>query len=195
MRFHQTTRLAVLIALPLLLMGPTACTPAAQKGAVQLTRGAASKVLRSLGRDAGEIQAASSELPGLASRYGASAEEVTAVAGSADNYQGWRVPQGSIDRMVATARTVKNNKAVSAGVGVACDWMAGDVTSRAEFQQSVVNAAAGMTYDDARAFADATTDLAKKLGEIRASGTSQDKAAAAWLCYAYQVTPVGSAGG
>ena len=123
-----------MIALTVVIFGAAAaCNPGQSEGAIQLTRGAAAKVFGSLGRETGEIKAASSEVPGLAARYGASADQITAVAGTADTYQGWRVPQERIDRMVAAARNVKDNAAVSAGVGIACDWMAGKLRTRPSF--------------------------------------------------------------
>jgi hypothetical protein len=192
MRNHPATRLrsTALTALAVILLGLPACNGAERQGAIQLARGAASKVFGSVGRETGEIKAAASEVDTMASRYGASAEEVSAVAGTADNYQGWTVPQQSVDRIAALARDVKNDKVVSAGVGVACDWMSGKITDPATFQNSVASAAVGMAASDAYSFREATNDLAGKLAGIRSQGSSQDKAAAAWLCYAYQVVPV-----
>ncbi|MBP1235308.1 hypothetical protein JOE40_000776 [Arthrobacter sp. PvP102] len=160
-----------------------------REAAVQLAKGAVSKVSSSLGRETAEIKVASSDVSSLASWYGASAEEVTAVAGQADTYQGWSMPRARVDRMAEAAKAEKNDKAVSAGVGVACDSMAGKITSPAQFQNSVTSAI-GMTYTDAVAFQEATTDLAEKLATIKAQGSPEDKAAAALLCYAYPVVPV-----
>lgn len=52
-------------------------------------------------------------------------------------------------------------------------------------------AAKGMVQSDVDAFRVATADLAEKLATIKAQGSPADKAAAVWLCYAYQVVPVG----
>lgn len=190
MRRQPDAKLAVLTAVTIAVIGSAGCNTGEREAAVQLAKGAVSKVSSSLGRQTGEIKVASSEVSSLASRYGASTDEVTAVAGQADTYQGWLIPQARVDRMAEAAKAVKNDKAVSAGVGVACDWMAGKITNPAQFQNSVTSAAIGMAYTDAVAFQEATTDLAEKLTTIKAQGSPEDKAAAALLCYAYQVVPV-----
>ncbi|KQN95083.1 hypothetical protein [Arthrobacter sp. Leaf69] len=192
MRTKPLTRTTALIVFTAVIFGTAAsCNPGQSESAIQLTRGAASKVFGSLGRETGEIKAATSVVPDLAARYGASADEVAAVAATADNYQGWRLPQQRIDRMVAAAENAKDNAAVSAGVDVACDWMAGDISTPDAFNESVAAAAAGMLQSDADAFRDATVDLADDLAEIKAEGSPADKAAAVWLCYAYGVVPAG----
>lgn len=163
--------------------------PACNGGERQLARNAAAKVFGSLGKETREIRVAASEVDTLASRYGASADDVSAVAGAADNYQGWTVPQGRIDRMAEVARAVKDDKVVSAGVGVACDWMSGKITDPAAFQDSVVSATVGMAYSEAYAFREATNGLAEDLAQIKSQGTPRDKVAAGLLCYAYEVVP------
>jgi hypothetical protein len=158
----------------------------------QLAQAAAAKIFGSLGKQPGEIKLATSQVNTVASKYGASAERVAAVAGNADTYQGWKDPQGIIDRMAAIALDAHDNKAVSAGVGVACDYMAGEIKDSGTFQKSVAAAAAGMTYSQAYAFRAATTDLANKLAKNKAAGSPDDKAAAAWVCYGYSIAPTRS---
>ncbi|MBG0738041.1 hypothetical protein IV500_01135 [Paeniglutamicibacter antarcticus] len=126
----------------------------------------------------------------LASRYGAAAEDVTAVTGQADTYRGWSLPQKTVDHMADAAKMAKDNEAISAGVGVACDWMMGNITTPAQFRNSVAKAGIGMTYTDLVAFRAATSDLAEELTTIKDQGSPKDKAAAALLCYVYQAVPV-----
>lgn len=178
-------RLAALAAVAAVLAGLPACNG----GERQLARNAAAKVFGSLGKETGEIKVAAAEVDFLASRSGASADDVSVVAGEADNYRGWTVPQKRVDRMAEIAREVKDDKIVSAGVGVACDRMTGKITDPATFQDSVLSATAGMAYTDAYAFREATNGLAEDLAQIKSQGTPRDKVAAGLLCYAYQVVP------
>lgn len=151
--------------------------------------GAASKVSRSVGHDAGEITAGLSRAKQLAAEYGTSDNDIATVAGSADSYPGWIRPQSSIDEMASAARTARDNRLVSAGVSVACDWMAGKLPNRARLQDSISSVIQGMLMGQQQAFQAATTDLAEKLAFIKANGTEEDKAAALWLCFAYEATP------
>lgn len=189
MRNQPVTRLLSAAVLAAALAGLPACTSGQREAVLQLGRGAASKVSQSVGHDAGEITAGASQARQLAEQYGASADEVAAVAESADRYQGWINPQSSIDDMAAAARAAKENRLVSAGVSVACDWMAGKLTNQFQLQKSIGSATQGMLMSQQQAFRSATTDLAEKLAFIKAKGTEQDKAAAVWVCYAYQATP------
>jgi hypothetical protein len=189
LRRQPVARLTLLTTLIVLLLGLTAC-PGGRQAFVQLAKSATSKVSGAVGREAGEIKINSSEVSSLASQYGTSSDDVTAIASKADTYQGWSLPQESIDRMAEAAKAAKDNKAVSAGVGVACDWMTGNINSSDQFQSSLAKAAAGMTYSDWIAFREASTDLATQLKTIRAQGSPQDKVAAALLCYAYQVPTI-----
>jgi hypothetical protein len=190
MRIQRDTRLALLTALTVALLGLIACNSGEREAFVQLAKSATSKVSGAVGRETGDIKVTSSEVSSLASRYGASADDVTAVAGQADTYRGWWLPQESIDRMAEAAKAAKDNKAVSAGVGVACDWMTGNITNPDQFRDSVAKAAAGMADTDANAFRKATLDLTNELADIKTQGSPQDKAAAALLCYVYQVPAV-----
>lgn len=179
----------MLTAVTIALLGLTHCA-GERLAIVQLAKGATSKVSGALGQETGEIKLASSDVSSLASRYGASADDVTAVAGQADKYRGWSLPQETVDRMAEAAKTAKDDKAVSAGVGVACDWMMGNITTPAQFRNSVAKAGAAMTYTDLVAFREASSDLAEQLTTIKDQGSPKDKAAAALLCYVYQVIPV-----
>lgn len=188
MRNQPATCLVSAAVLAVVLAGLPACTQGQREAVLELGSGAVSKVSRSVGHDAGEIKAGTNQVGEFASQYGASADEVAAVAKSADSYEGWIRPQVSIDEMAAAARAAKGNKFVSAGVSVACDWMAGKVTNKVEFQKAVGSAMQGMLMTQQQAFREATTDLAGKLAFIKAKGTEKDKAAAVWICYAYSAT-------
>jgi hypothetical protein len=175
------TLLTALAFVPLLL---TAC-----HGELKLAPGAASKVFQAVGRNTGEIEVAESEVSRIANQYLVSKEEVAAVAGQADSYRGWSATQSRVDKMAQIAKAAKDNKAVSAGVDVACDWMAGEIAAQDQFWDSVVEAAEGMTDTELGAFWKATGELADQLTEMQEEGTAKDKAAAALFCYAYSVAP------
>lgn len=183
-------RRAILAALTACLLCLPACNGGERQSVVQLGRSAAMKVFGSLGRETGEIGAASSEVAAQASRYGVTAESFTAVADSADTLSGWTRPQQSIDTMANFAKKAKNSKVVSAGVGVACDGMAGKLQDREMKLASLNSALVGMAYNDQMSFRAATKDLEEKLAALKKQGSPPDKAAAVWLCYAYQVIPV-----
>jgi hypothetical protein len=187
MRKQPGARVAALTAVAAVVLGLTACTGGEREAVVQLAKSATSKVSSAVGRDTGEIKVAASDASDLASRFHTSAEEVTAVAGQADNYSGWLIPQASADRMAEIAKAAKKNKAVSAGVDIACAWAAGEIKSTEQFHSSVVDATVGMAYNDAYAFRAATEQLADRLTKMQTEGTSKDKAAAALFCYGYSV--------
>lgn len=173
------TLVATLAALAVVL---TACAVE-----VKLAEGAASQVFHAVGESTGEIKVAASK---VASRYHASESEVAAVASQADRYSGWTDPQSAADRMVNIAFAVKRNKAVSAGVDVACKWGLREIDTPAKFNDGVASATAGMLASDAKAFRDATAELAKRLRKIQDEGSPTNMAAAAWFCYGYAVVPV-----
>lgn len=190
MRQQPGSRFAVFSAVAVVALALTACTGGEREAAVQLAKSATSKVSSAVGHDTGEIKVSASDAARLASRYHTSSEEVTAVAGQADNYSGWSLPQASADRMAEIAKAAKKNKAVSAGVDIACAWAAGEINSPDQFQSSVAGATAGMAYNDAYAFQTATQQRAERLTQMQADGTAQDKAAAALFCYGYAVVQV-----
>jgi hypothetical protein len=166
MRKQPGARVAALTAVAAVVLGLTACTGGEREAVVQLATSATSKVSSAVGRDTGEIKVAASDASDLASRFHTSAEEVTAVAGQADNYSGWLIPQASADRMAEIAKAAKKNKAVSAGVDIACAWAAGEIKSTEQFHSSVVDATVGMAYNDAYAFRAATEQLADGLTKM-----------------------------
>ena len=172
---------AVIDGLPARAQGP-------REAVLHLGHGAASMVSQSVGHEVGEIAAGISRFRQLAAEYGTSVEEVAAVAESVDSYQGWIRPQASIDEMASAARAARDYRFVSAGVSIACDWMAGSPTNRARLQDSIDSAIQGMLMSQQLAFRASATDLAEKLAFIKASGTEQDQAAALWLCFAYEAT-------
>jgi hypothetical protein len=186
MRNRPGAILAVLTALTVIPASLTAC-----HGELKLAQGAASKALQSVGKNTGEITVAESEVSRIASKYLVSKEEVAAVAGQADSYRGWSAPQSRVDKMAQIARAAKDNEAVSGGVDVACDWMAGEITTPDQFWDSVVGVAQGMTDNELDAYWKATGELADSLKEMQEEGTSRDKTAAALFCYTYSVVPTG----
>lgn len=172
------TLAAILAAAPLAL---TAC------GELKLAEGAAAGVFHAVGENTGEIKVTASE---VARRYHASESEVAVVASQADRYSGWTDPQSSVERMAAIALAVKRNKAVSAGVDVACKWGQGEITTPAQFQSALTSATTGMLASDAQAFRDASAELATRLKRIKSQGSPKDQAAAALFCWGYSVVPV-----
>jgi hypothetical protein len=186
MRNRPGAILTLLASLAVIPVSLTAC-----HGELKLAQGAASKALQSVGKNTGEITVAESEVSRIASKYLVSKEEVAAVAGQADRYRGWSVPQSQVDKMAQIARDAHDNDAVSGGVDVACDWMAGEITTPDQFRDSVVEAAQGMTDSELQAFWKATGELADKLKEMQEEGASEDKTAAALFCYTYSVVPAG----
>jgi hypothetical protein len=192
MRQHRAPLhpLTLLTALTICLLCVSGCNSGERQTIIQLARSAAQKVFGSLGRETGEIKVASSVMADQAALYGVSAESVTAVAGTADTQHGWTWPQLSIDQMADFAKEAKNNKVVSAGVGIACDGMAGKLQDQEQKVASLNSALVGMAYNDQVSFHAANKDLVEKLAYIKKEGSPPDKAAAVWLCYAYQVIPV-----
>ncbi|OAE01602.1 hypothetical protein [Arthrobacter sp. OY3WO11] len=182
MRSRLGIKLTLLASLAVIPVSLTAC-----HGELKLAQSAASKAYQSVGKNTGDITVSESEVSRIASKYLVPTEEVAAVAGQADNYRGWSVPQSRVDKMAQIAKAAKNNEAVSAGVDVACDWMKGEITTQDQFLASVVEAAKGMTDSELQAYWKAVGELADQLTEMMEEGTAKDKAAAALFCYTYSV--------
>lgn len=155
-------------------------------GGLKLADNAASQVFSTVGKNTGEIKVAASD---VARKYHVPETEVAAVAGQVDSYSGWTAPQSSVNRMATIAIDAKNNKAISAGVDVACKWGLGEITTQQQFQTAVASATVGMLATDAIAFREATAELATRLKKIQTEGSSNDKVAGALFCYGYSVVP------
>lgn len=155
-------------------------------GGVKLGTGATSQVLRTVGQSTGEISASADDIARQSRLYGVSQDAFTSVAQNADATSGWTTAQA---RVVNIYRITKDDKATQVAVSLGCDGLTGKLTSTAEIRESLSGAIEGLFKDQLENLVQSTKDLQENLDRIRRTGTEKDRAAAAWLCYAYQVAP------